>query len=167
MAGALAVLCTDAKVGVAEVWSLSKGEVLHRLDGVHGAALCACALATGASAETALCVTACSDGSAALWDAASGVLQGTLRGHHESAVLAAALPEKGDLVVTACRDRTAAVWDNHAEGVRTAMAHLAAAMAAPMEEEPTGCSAQAAARREGLAEAIAEEVRAAGAIAAC
>jgi WD40 repeat protein len=55
-------------------------------------------------------VTASSDGTARIWDAATGATLGVLEGH-EGDVLAAEFSPDGRYVVTASADRTARLWD--------------------------------------------------------
>jgi len=55
-------------------------------------------------------VTTSIDGTAHIWDAASGVHIMVLRGH-EAAVLSAAFSPDGSRIVTASSDKTARIWD--------------------------------------------------------
>src|SRR5688500_3978604 len=55
-------------------------------------------------------VTASSDGTARIWDSATGAVLATLSGHEE-AVRSAAFSPDGARVVTASRDGSARIWD--------------------------------------------------------
>ena len=55
-------------------------------------------------------VTGCEDGTAKLWDVASGACRATLVGHHSN-VTAAAFSPDGKMVVTGSGDVTAKLWD--------------------------------------------------------
>jgi WD40 repeat protein len=67
-------------------------------------------------------VTASSDHTAQLWDAATGEELTTLRGH-EGPVWSASFSPDGTRIVTASRDRTARLWDttNGQEATRIAL----------------------------------------------
>ena len=62
------------------------------------------------SPDGARIVTASDDGTARLWDAASGAEIAVLRGH-ESVVWSAAFSPDGKRIVTASDDGTARLWD--------------------------------------------------------
>ena len=62
------------------------------------------------SPDGARIVTASSDGTARVWDAASGEMLRELKGHGD-AVKSAAFSPDGARIVTASEDRTARVWD--------------------------------------------------------
>jgi WD40 repeat protein len=72
----------------------------------HAGAVAAAAL----SPDGRVCVTAGADGTARLWDAATGAQQHALHGHSDP-VVDAAFFRDGARVVTASEDGTARVWD--------------------------------------------------------
>lgn len=90
----------------AEIWSLSTGRRLARLEG-HEHDL----VTAGFSPDGLSIITTSQDKTARIWDAASGRQRMVLRGH-DGSVLAAAFSADGRLIATASSDRTARIWDS-------------------------------------------------------
>ena len=89
-------------------------------------------------------VTASQDGTARIWDAASGKEMAILRGH-DSVVCSAAFSPNGSRIVTASADHTARIWDAHLQRM-----------------DAKGLLGQACARLAGVTELTREEMRLAG-----
>jgi hypothetical protein len=115
--GALLANDLDLKL-IPELWRLAARAILQSrtsavLKGHEHAVLSA-----AFSPDGTRVVTASSDNTARLWDAATGTEIAVLRGRgHEHAVLSAAFSPDGTRVVTASDDNTARLWDISHSGV--------------------------------------------------
>ncbi len=97
-------LVTSASDGLARLWDVASGDLVHTLAG-HSGNLVGVAF----SPDGVLVATAGVDGTARLWEAASGVPVRTLTGHSDTVMAVAFSPD--GLLVTAGVDGRARLWD--------------------------------------------------------
>ncbi|MEK6261073.1 MAG: AAA family ATPase [Planctomycetota bacterium] len=115
-------------------WSRSVGQPIHHDDSVVAAAF---------SPDSRTVLTGCLDGTARLWDAATGNAQGEpLR--HKSAVTAVAFSPDGQTLLTASKDQTAQCWSTATgQPMGQSLPHAAAVTAIAFRQDGktvlTGC----------------------------
>ncbi len=101
-----------------QVWDVESGAVRRTLRGAHGRGVTAVAY----SPDGAALATASLDGTAKLWDAATGRAAATLEGHTQ-AVTAVAFSPDGRSLATAGQDRTVRLWDAAGRSRRALSGH--------------------------------------------
>jgi WD40 repeat protein len=90
--------------GEVNVWAIASSEPLARMTGHSGQ------IAAIAFGRDDTLLTAASDRTARLWDAATGAERAVMRGHRDD-ILCGALSPDGRIFATGARDATARLWD--------------------------------------------------------
>jgi WD40 repeat protein len=117
------VLAAGDTAGVTRMWDVRTGKLVRELRDQR-----AMIWSVTFSADGARLLAASADGTAVLWDAATGARLQTFA--HEAPVLGAELSPDGHEVITASGDRTAVVWDATTGKRRLVLAGHAAAVKA-------------------------------------